>query len=280
MKSKNEHIMRGRYTVKRYGNEYKITYFEKGFNYTAFDVPSDTPTQIEKFVSDDDKERLSNNLSRAKARIFELASCNEWDYFVTLTLNPEYDRTDLSAWRKSFTQWVRDLRKKGQDIRYLLVPEQHKSGEWHMHGFFSGLSGVSDFAESDIGNAETPQKSKELKAADLNAKGYKNWHAYSEKYGYCSLAPLRDHQAAARYITKYITKSAADVALGGGAHLFYASKGLNGARLVSYGATDDDIIPRTLEEKAFTHYYCNEYVQVWWLDSADKLPILDGKFAD
>lgn len=40
--------------------------------------------------------KLEASLSRTRAAIYELSLCNEWEWFVTLTLNPEYhDRKDM-----------------------------------------------------------------------------------------------------------------------------------------------------------------------------------------
>lgn len=33
--------------------------------------------------------KSENNISRAKSRVFELALCNEWDIFLTFTLDPK-----------------------------------------------------------------------------------------------------------------------------------------------------------------------------------------------
>ena len=41
-------------------------------------------------------KKLEASLSRTKNRVTELALCNPWEYFVTLTLSPEkYNRNDL-----------------------------------------------------------------------------------------------------------------------------------------------------------------------------------------
>lgn len=59
------------------------------------------------------EEKRDNNISRAKSKIFELAYCNDWDYFVTLTINSElYDRKNLPKYHKDLTQFFRDYKKK------------------------------------------------------------------------------------------------------------------------------------------------------------------------
>lgn len=58
----------------------------------------------------------------------------------------KYDRYNLLAWKRDFTQWLRDQRKKYRKLGYdfdcpfLLVPELHQNGAWHMHGLFGDIS--------------------------------------------------------------------------------------------------------------------------------------------
>ena len=86
-------------------------------------------------------EKLEESIIRTRSRIYELAICNEWDFFVTLTLDKsKYDRMDLKKYRKDLAQFIRDYNKKYKiNIKYLLIPEMHKDGAWHMHGLIIGL---------------------------------------------------------------------------------------------------------------------------------------------
>ena len=48
--------------------------------------------------------KLEESISRAKRVIYEIARCNEWDFFITLTVNSKkYDRTDLDKFHKDLT---------------------------------------------------------------------------------------------------------------------------------------------------------------------------------
>lgn len=246
--------------VERFGEEYKIT-----------EIKQRVPKEHQKVEADsDDIGRFDNNISRARSRIFELARCNDWEYFCTLTLSSEYDRTDLNGWQKAFSQWLRDYRKKGFEVKYLLVPEQHKNGAWHMHGFFAGIGEAAPFTAQDIGNSSTEADVAAYKAAELNKGGYLNWKDYSKRWGYCSLAEVHSIEAASRYITKYVTKSLAMDNLISGAHLFYASRGLNSAEVVAC-----DSIP--LDEKAFREglsgckHFCNEFCEQWWVKNPENI---------
>lgn len=172
-----------------------------------------------KFEKHDDK--LPAALSRARRVVLELGLCNPWEYFCTFTISKDkHDRFNLVKWRDTFTQWLRDQRKKGYDIQYLLVPERHKDGAWHMHGFFSGITPLLvTFAEERKQGMKVPDK--------LVDKGYLDWPGYREKFGFCSFGVLQDPVAAAFYIIKYMTKEMQVKSMAVGLHLYYCTQGLN-----------------------------------------------------
>ena len=84
--------------------------------------------------------KFDSALSRAKNLVRELALCNQWDYFVTLTFDTRWDRYDFSGRIRAFLQWVQNENKAGKCIRYLLVPEFHKDGAVHLHALMSGIA--------------------------------------------------------------------------------------------------------------------------------------------
>lgn len=186
------------------------------------------------------EEKAAQAFSRARARVMELGLCNEWAHFVTLTLDPEkYDRFDLPRWRADLSQWLRNQRRLHcGDVRYLLIPEQHKDGAWHMHGLVAGIDPAT---------------------LEFNEHGYLDWPAYRRRFGYISLSPVQSRTACARYISKYVSKDLASRASELGSHLYYASRGLKGRELVDMG---DFSPPETLAPT-----YQTEYWWVLWLDS-------------
>ena len=163
-------------------------------------------------------ERRPEHISRSKSRIRELAFCNKWDYFVTITLSSENQtRSDLQALKKRWNQCLKDYAAKlGCRPKYLLIPELHKDGEaWHLHGLFAGFAPAS---------------------LVKNEHGYLDIPYFRKRFGWVSLSKIKDPDRCASYITKYITKDlAAGEKLKSGEHLFFASKGLNGAVLLYQG---------------------------------------------
>lgn len=170
--------------------------------------------------------KLDAAISRARRVVMELALCNRWDWFCTFTISKDkFDRSNLIKWRDSFTQWLRDQRKKGLDIAYVLVPEKHKDGSWHAHGLFRGNVPLVSFADLRSSGHCVPDK--------LVNGDYFNWLAYQEKFGFCSFGRIRYPVATGFYVTKYLTKDLSDHVSQVGLHLYYCSKGLE--RSVKHG---------------------------------------------
>lgn len=165
-------------------------------------------------------DKLAASLSRARRNILELALCNDWTYFVTLTLSKENgDRFDLNAWYKSFTEWLRYQRKLGYHISYVLVPERHDKGSWHMHGLMNIDMPVVSFRQLRYEGNKVPSY--------LVDNSYLNWPAYQQRFGFCSLSTVRNHVAVSYYITKYVTKDMARCVSDVGSHMVRSSVGLN-----------------------------------------------------
>lgn len=188
--------------------------------------------------------KLEQSLSRTKARVLELALCNSWELFGTFTLSQDkHDRNDLEAFARSFPKFIRNLNKApGRQIRYLLIPEQHKDGAWHMHGLFSGIP--SDMLHRFTAADGVPVK--------LVRGGFYDWPLYRKRFGFVSLGPVRDATATALYVTKYITKELCTAAVGLNKHLFFSSQGLKRAQEVC----------RAPIYGSFAPDYCNDHVAV------------------
>lgn len=203
--------------------------------------------------------KLSESLSRTKSKIFEYAYCNPWDWFFTATLNPNnQDRTDLNLFHKQLTQWIRDYNKaKHVSIKFLLIPELHEDGHsWHMHGFLYGLP-VSHLTQFKIGDTMGKAIAEKVK----NGDEVYNWLAYSKRFGFCDLEPIRNHEAVSKYITKYINKNLAVSVTELNAHQYYHSRGLAISKTEKKGFFCGNVEPD----------YKNDYCSVTWLDYSDEL---------
>lgn len=259
------------WSLYRYGNLYKVVYYKSGL------FPQDSKKNSAQFCcekktqSGNSDERFSQSISRAKSAIFELALCNEFEFFVTLTLDAEKrDRNDLKGFRRDFAQFVRNENKKrseAQKIEYLLIPEQHKNGAWHMHGLFKGLVVGGDLKR--------------------NEHKYLDWAAYRKRFGFFSCSRIKSRVACSKYITKYVTKDiSCATTLDSGAHLYYASQGLQRRETVfTYCADRCPIADLPHNGGKFGQWdFENDYVKLAWLSEVDKKEdaalFLDGEFGE
>lgn len=162
--------------------------------------------------------KLENNISRAKSQVRELGLCNPWDYFVTLTISPtKYNRFDLPLFIKDFTTFLHNYNKRcdeSEKVHYLLIPEKHLDGAWHLHGLIRGIR------ESDL---------------YTNQYGYLTWKQYETKFGFISMERIKSKERVSSYILKYFTKDSSKNVSEVGAHLYYRSKGLQTAKVIYRG---------------------------------------------
>ncbi len=181
-------------------------------------------------------EKLPENIRRAKSKVFELGLCNDFTYFCTLTFSEKLvnDRYDLEGCMKSFCKWLNNYnyRRESAHVRYLLIPEPHQDGAWHLHGLVSGVPNA-DLRFFRVDEHLPDSIRKEL------SKGHPvlQWTAYAKRFGYCTLSPIRSKDAVSKYITKYVTKDLGSAVKKLNAHLYYRSHGLNQKELL-YSAPD------------------------------------------
>lgn len=237
-------------TLKKYREDYYKIILHRQIRragYEAIDGEEEHRSGRKNTVENEGKSE--EGLSRTKSKIFELAICNNWECFVTLTLNPEYhDRKDLKSYKTKLSTWIKNYNRLHQtDIKYLLIPENHKDGSWHMHGLIMGLptEHLHEFTE----NEKLPIKI--LIAIKQGHKLY-SWPAYARAFGYISISEIINAESVSKYVTKYITKDLVSTRIGLNEHLYYCSQGLKRAEIIQQGK-----LIKEIEED-----YSNDYVKI------------------
>ena len=210
--------------------------------------------------SEAEKQRFACNLSRARSTIYELALCNDWEWFLTFTLDPKkYDRSDLKTFQKDLSRFFRKYREKYKvNVKYLLVPEQHKDGiNWHMHGLLMGLpeEHLQKFTLED-------QLPYYIRYKLENNKPVHDWEAYRIKFGFCNIEHIQNLEASAKYITKYVSKSMDNGIIQANGHLYYASQGLNRAEVTASGYYDP--------QQPIDFDFENEHVLLKWYNGDEQ----------
>lgn len=219
----------------KYGRKYKLQYLKGETAKTEFNAH-----RVERRKECEAVGKQDSNLQRARSTIMELGLCNPWDYFATFTLSREWDRQNIKKWHKSLTQWFRDYSKKtGQKITFLLIPERHLDGAWHIHGLIKGIP---------------PDR------LIINGHGFLDWPDYAAKYGWVNLGAIRNHTAVSRYITKYVTKDTTRNVSNYGGHMYYASRGLERKSVEKSGYLRQEVTAWDFE---------NDYVCLKWYEDKD-----------
>ena len=198
--------------------------------------------------SEDESVRYAASLCRSRSRVLQLAFNNKWDYFVTLTFDKDkIDRYDYKAICSSMLKFFDNYKqRKSKDFKYLLIPEQHKDGAFHFHGYFSGI-----------------------KPGDVrpNEWGYLDFVPYRKKFGFCSISEIEDREKCAVYVSKYITKDMFNSTPPPRTHLYFASRGLKFDEVISVGHAPTALVPPA-ESVQFSCQFCHKYVSdsnIFWM---------------
>lgn len=146
----------------------------------------------------DSHRSLTVSLKRTRQIVYDIARSNNWDWFITLTFNPEIVNSfDYEECCDAIKKYTRHLHYDG--LEWLLVPELHKSGRYHFHGLIKGYLDV------------VPSKIKDI----YNVADY--------DIGFTTASIIQSHERVATYITKYLTK---ELAVPKGKKRYWSSRGL------------------------------------------------------
>lgn len=142
-------------------------------------------------IIDNTKRSIISSHNRAKNMIYDYARSNDFDYFVTLTFNPELvDSFNYFEVSQKLSQWLNNVKKRyALDFKYLFVPELHKSGRYHFHGLIGNI-GTLRLVDSGM---YTPD-------------GKRIYNLGNYRMGFTTATAITDKQRTATYIGKYITK--------------------------------------------------------------------------
>lgn len=183
--------------VKSYSDGHKIFKHSSYMNFKGKPINnskngSSTQEQLDRYTLKHVYER--------KSLIYDIAYENScivpWQYFVTLTFDDSrVDGYNFDKCADALKSWLDNCRKKNRDMRYIIVPELHKSGRFHFHGLFAN---VPNWNLSVATNPKTGRKIYKNGSLIYNLNNY--------TLGYTTVSFVKDLDAVTFYITKYITK--------------------------------------------------------------------------
>lgn len=168
-------------------------------------------------------ERIS--LSRTRRNIRELALCNNFEYFCTITVSSaKCDRYSLDEVQDNLRKCLRNIRNSSEDFKYLIITEKHKDGAFHFHGLMSGLSDLY-----------------------VNKYGYLS-SSKLDILGFNSFSKIESLDKVSNYILKYITK---DCVRNSKNQVYISSRGLKKAERTELNPNITNI------DYSYTNDYCS-----------------------
>ena len=168
---------------------------ESGWEAAGWAEAQPRPTAREAGKKSEGEDMLRSQ-RRARAKLRRLALANDFEYFVTLTLDGSMiDRYDGAAIVKALGTWADNMVRR-HGLRYILVPERHKDGAFHFHGFMAG-PGLN------------------VKDSGVEWDGRPVYNLPQWRLGFTTAQRLYgDYHAAVGYCCKYIGKQGAERPLG------------------------------------------------------------------
>ena len=159
--------------------------------------------------ADPEAEDRERSMRRARAKVRRMALSNEFRWFVTLTLDPaKVDSHDGAAVVKKLNAWCSNAVQR-HGLRYILVPERHKKGGIHFHGFFNDCLPVVDSGTMKPPGGGKPRKPRSAaqREAWLAAGGRIVYNLPGWSLGFTTAIELYGtYPAAVAYVCKYIGK--------------------------------------------------------------------------
>lgn len=224
---------------------------ELGFSKGEYDI-SDIMTYVEGYNFYNNRSAVVS-ANRAKNKVYEYTRANEWEWFVTLTFNPEkIDSTDYELLSKKVSQWLNNIKKQhAPDLKYMLVPELHDSNDSvvYCNSCNTGYKkinkkchecGSADYRNayhfhalmSNIGDMKLIDSGKRLKSGKIYNLG-------NYKLGFTTATKIHDSKKASNYISKYITKTLCETIVG--KKRYWASNNLKKPVITQFMLSEDEM---------------------------------------
>ena len=156
---------------------------------------------------------------RAAAKVRDLALCNDFAWFVTLTLDADkVDRYDVREITRKLNNWL-DNQVRRFGLKYVLVPERHKDGALHFHGFvIDGPGFVPSGTWSVPGHKKPIKPRSEAQRREWAARDdcheVFNWLRWPLGYS-TAIRLYGSYQSAVAYVCKYVRKQTEGGKIGG-----------------------------------------------------------------
>ena len=166
------------------------------------------------------------SLKRTRQKIYDYIHANQWTngYFLTITFNPSFiDSYNYDDCYKCIKRFIKTIRKNNPNIKYLFIPELHKSKRWHFHAL---ITNCSNLVMTDSGKS-----SNGMTIYNINTRTF--------KYGFTEATKIQDIDKLSTYILKHITDDL--IAFSKGKHRYIASDNLNTPKIQTYIVSNENM---------------------------------------
>lgn len=210
-----------------------------------FKVPK---LEVGYIMHDKESDSLRISYSRTKRKVYDMVKSNNWEWFFTLTFNPDkVDSFNYEEVTTKLSDWLSNMRKKCNNMKYVVVPELHESGRWHFHGLFADVENMV-FVDSE----------------KRDKKGRIIYNVGNYKLGFSTATKIDDVSKASSYLTKYITKEMCDVT--GGKKRYWRSRNVQMPEVIDLMIENPYSLIEEYKEEITYQSEIEGYIKVTYLD--------------
>lgn len=123
----------------------KVILFDEFERFMIFKQPINAPSNNGntgiRGQAKDPENSIKQAMRRARQKIIGYILANEWQYWATQTFSDEkIDRFNIDEIVRKYNKKLKNLKQnKYYKLSWLIVPEQHKNGAWHLHMLMNGI---------------------------------------------------------------------------------------------------------------------------------------------
>lgn len=170
----------------------KSIFREKGVEVRPKDDVIEEVVLKEREEHSEKRDRSEEWLRVNRDRVRDICIINDFTHFLTITINPEkIDSFDVEAVKRKLRNWLNNMQNR-KGLKYILIPEYHKSGRIHCHALVNDVFQLVD-------------SGKRTWSYDGAVKVIYN--VVDWRYGWSTCIPLdKNKLRIANYVTKYLSK--------------------------------------------------------------------------
>lgn len=228
---KVKHYPGGKWKRVRCNNrKFRVAIYGKNKEYKALPRAEqvDEYDEYEEKTPVEERRDRVDNIVRAQDRVFEIVQMNldSFKLFVTITFDDDkVDATNAGDVMKKLRNWLSNLvQRKG--LKYILVPELHKSGRIHAHMLCNNIFELVDSGTRNVEGFTKPLKISTIERYNIPDNRIKNiiYNVKNWKYGFSTaLYTYGDGIGVSKYVADYITKGSKRIF----GRYYWVSKNLN-----------------------------------------------------